>query len=446
MANLDFNEIKTIYLIGIGGISMSAIAKILLNLEKNVLGSNLENNDEVKSLKKMGVEIHIPQKYENITKDIDLVVFTGAIKEDNPEFVRAKELNLKMMERSEFLGEICKLYKNVIAIAGTHGKTTTTALIGEIFIKAKLNPTIHLGGEGSFGNVLIGDNNYFITEACEYRESFKYIKGETFLITNIEADHLDYYKSLNEIKIAFNNFANNSNRFVVTFDNLDLKLKKEINQYTCGFNSKNDFYAYNIQALDFWYTFDVKFEDDFIGRFTTKLIGFHNLKNVLCAIAVCYLNNVEISAIMQGVYEFKGVKRRYENIGNLYKVPVIADYAHHPSEIENSLAGFKKKKILCVFQPHTYSRTKTLLKDFSKAFLGAKCVMFYKTYPAREKLDLTATESVLFRKCKNKVKKVYLEENELILNIKKEAKNYDVVLILGAGNIYDIVKKKLFKK
>ena len=425
---------------------MSALAKISLSIGKKVLGSNMENNEEVKKLKKLGVKVFINQQYENLTKDIDLVVFTGAIKEDNLEYIRAEELGLKMLERSQFLGEICKLYKNVIAIAGTHGKTTTTALIGEIFIKAKVNPTIHLGGEANFGNVLIGDRDYFITEACEYRESFKYIEGETFLITNIEADHLDYYKSLSQIKTAFNNFANNSNRFVVTFGNLNLNLKKEVNEYTCGFDPLCDFYAYNIQPLDFGYTFDVSFEDSLIGRFTTKLIGKHNLKNVLCAIAVSYLNNISISAITQGIYEFKGVKRRYEVIGHIGKVPVVADYAHHPSEIKNSIDGFKNKKILCVFQPHTYSRTKTLLKEFTRAFLGAKSVIFYKTYPAREKLDITATESVLFKKCKNKFKKVFVDESELVLNIKKEAESFDVVLILGAGDIYDIAKKRLFKK
>jgi len=447
MVKIDIYKLKRVYFIGIGGISMSALAKIALNLGIKVVGSDLKESDQTRELESLGAKIFIGENAKNLKNDIDLVVYTGAVHKTNKEYIKAEKLGKTILERSEFLGAIADMYKSVISIAGTHGKTTTTALIGEIFNNANKMPTIHLGGVGSFGNLQIGKKDIFITEACEYLNSFSYLNSTTALITNVEADHLDFYKNLEDIKRAFSAFANHSRKYIITFENEWIygKLNKFVTYYSCGFHEKYDFYAYNIEELNCGYSFDVKFQGSFICRFITSVQGLHNVKNALCAIAVAYVNEIPIDIILKSVYEFKGVKRRYEQINKIGKTAIIADYAHHPTEILNSIAGFKKKKILCVFQPHTYSRTKALLKDFLNVFKEAKELIIYKTYPAREEFMERGSETTLFKSIKHKNKKLILEESLLIQEIKKKCKKFDIVLILGAGDIYNIVKDGINK-
>ena len=422
---------------------MSALAKIFLNSGVKVSGSDLKNSEQIKKLCELGATIFIGENTNNLENDVDLVVYTGAIKENNLEYQKAKKLGVLLMERSEFLGELAKGFKNVISIAGTHGKTTTTALIGEIFNNAKKNPTIHIGGVASFGNIQVGEREYFITEACEYLNSFQYLNSSTALITNIETDHLDYYKCFDEIKRAFVDFANNASKNVITFENdwIYSKLNKFVNYFSCGFSENYDFYAYNIEKFKNGYMFDVKFQGELLGRFIIRVAGIHNVKNALCAIAVSYINGISIDIISKTIYEFGGVERRLEVLASKGKSQIIADYAHHPTEIINSLSAFEGKRVLCVFQPHTYSRTKTLKKEFAGAFKECKKLIIFKTYPAREEFLEEGSETSLFKVIKHKNKKLLLDKNKLLEEIEREQKNYDVILILGAGNIYDIVKK-----
>ena len=423
---------------------MSSLAKILLDLNIKVMGSDMVFNERIEELTNLGAEVYIGENVNNIEKNIDLVVYTGAISKDNKELLKSKELGIITVERSEFLGRIAEMYDNVISIAGTHGKTTTTAMIGEIFNAAQLNPTIHLGGIARFGNLQVGGKEFFITEACEYLNSFSFLSSSIAVITNVEADHLDFYSGIREIKFAFENFANKS-KIVVSFENdwIESRLKKGIEHYSCGFEEKYDFYIYNVKEFGGGYSFDIRFRGEFLSRFVIKLKGIHNIKNAVCAIAVGYLSNIPIRVISKGIYEFYGVERRYELIGQIEKTQIIADYAHHPTEIRNSILGFEGKKVLAIFQPHTYSRTKKLIKEFSECFKNAEKVIIYKTYPAREQFDKKGSETLLFQKIKKKNKEICLDKNKLINLIKEEAENYDIVLVLGAGDIYNIVKSEL---
>ena len=439
-----------IHFVGIGGVSMSALAHLMLNLGYSVSGSDLHHNAFCETLAKKGVKVSVGHDTNNVPADTQLLVYTGAVKKENPELVFAQEKGIKTMERSEFLGWVAQNYKNVIAISGTHGKTTTTAMLGNIFLEANKNPTIHLGGESENmeGNVTCGGGEYFITEACEYRNSFQHIIPTVSVVTNIEKDHTDWYNNMGEIVDSFTLFVNNSTQNIVVFENKQFvkHIKNDKRIVSCGFDDEYDVQGYNLHKNpDGCYSFEVKYYGTYIGRFNCDVIGLHNAKNALCAIAVALIFDVDISAIYRGVKGFKGVKRRYEKIGEYKGVPIIADYAHHPTEIKNSIAGalITHKKILCVFQPHTYSRTIGLMKEFRKAFSGVHELVIYKTYKAREKYIRGGSAQDLFRNVNLRIQNKYYCDTQkcLIRTIKSIDKTYDLILVLGAGDIYEIIKK-----
>lgn len=435
---------KHIHFVGVGGISMSALAELCVSFGMVVSGSDIVKNTQTKKLENLGVKVFTSHQASNISKSIDMVVYTGAIANENAELMYAKAQSIPILERSEFLGKICERYKKVIAISGTHGKTTTTAIVGEIFNTAGKNPTIHIGGMAQFGNLQIGGRDFFITEACEYLNSFSYINSTTAVITNIDADHLDYYKNKQNLREAFQNFASNASENIILFENKELAFKSAGRHvYTCGLSSSFDCYASNIVEISEGYQFDVTFLKEKLGNFTIKVFGYHNIKNALCAVAIAHLHGIGKEAIKKGLYNYSGVERRYEKIGKIKNTFVIADYAHHPTEIETSLDGYKDKKVLAVFQPHTYSRTKTLLDNFKDCF---KCqtIAIFPTYPAREKADIKGDEKALFKAISNQNKIALNTKEELRVFLKNNAKYYDIVLILGAGDIYDIVKN-MFK-
>ena len=429
---------------------MSALAHLMLNIGYNVSGSDMTNNAFCETLRRKDCIINIGHKPANVPDNTNLVVYTGAIKNDNPELNYAYEKGIKTMERSEFLGWVAKNYKNVIAISGTHGKTTTTAMLGNIFIEANKIPTIHLGGESENmeGNVTCGSDEFFITEACEYRNSFHHIVPTVSVVTNIEKDHTDWYNNMGEIVDSFTLFVNNSTQNIVVFENKQfvkhIKYDKRI--VSCGFDDEYDVQGFNLfKNPDGCYSFEVKYYGTYIGRFNCDVIGLHNAKNALCAVAVALLFDVDVSAIYRGIKNFKGVKRRYEKIGEYNGVPIIADYAHHPTEIKNSIAGalITHKKILCIFQPHTYSRTIGLMKEFRRAFAGVHELVIYKTYKAREKYIRGGSAQELFRKVNLRIQNKYYCDTQkcLIRTIKSIDKSYDLILVLGAGDIYEIIKK-----
>lgn len=447
------NQYLHIHFIGIGGVSMSALATFMLRHNVFVSGSDQVVSHFTTNLESKGALVYYGHKPENIPYNCDLVVYTGAVQKDNPEYIEAQNRGIRLMERSEFLGYVASMYDEVIAISGTHGKTTTTSMLGKIFLSAKLDPTIHLGGESDDfgGNMFLGENKIFITEACEYRDSFRFLKPQIALITNIEKDHTDFYKNMTQIMNAFAHFGNSS-KVLVVFENNEIVdyIDKNVRVVTCGFDGDYDVKGYNLSKdKDGCYSFDVKNNDTYLGHFRLSVIGLHNAKNALCAIAISALYGITYDKMYYALKNFSGVKRRYEKVGEYKGVPVICDYAHHPTEIANSIKGAltSHKKILCIFQPHTYSRTLSLMSEFSHCFKGVHRLVVYKTYPAREKpinggraIDLL-NNVVGFRD-----KKFYCYSKRCLSKTLKEMdKTYDLILVLGAGDIYDIIKQIITK-
>ena len=439
MKKLNFLGFKKIFFVGIGGISMSGLCKMSRVFGAEVMGSDIGFNEEIEKLQSLGIKIFHKHEASNISKDIDLVVFSGAIHTDNPELQEAKRLGIRTMERSKFLGIVSKLYKNVIAISGTHGKTTTTAMIGEIFEKAKLNPTIHLGGESInlSDNTIIGDNEFFVVEACEYRESFRFLRPNLLVITNIESDHLDYYKNLNDIKKSFVKLSKHSDNIIVQKDT-DIKHKKAI---LLG----KDIEAKNIKFCNHGYNFQVYKNDKFYFDCRLNMLGLHNVSNALFAIAVSDFYGIEKEKIKQALEKFRGVKRRYENIAHIENTPIIIDYAHHPTEIENSIKGISNeyKNVLTIFQPHTYSRTLKLLDDFVKVLKKTDNLIIFETYPAREK-EIVGGRAIDLVNAINKDDIEYFDnldalKKQVLDKVKNE--NIDCVLILGAGDLAEKIRK-----
>lgn len=444
MMNILKNDVKKVFFIGIGGISMSALARLIHSFGVEIAGSDMSANDQIKSIKDICKKIYIGHSESNILEYTpDLVVYTGAIKDNNPELKMARELGIPTMERSEFLGLICDVYQNVIAISGTHGKTSTTAMISNIFVCAGLNPTVHIGGVSvNFeSNLVVGGRDYFITEACEYKRSFEYIRSKCAVVTNIECDHMDCYSSLKDLEKSFIKFLNNSQIGVVESDSTLLKSIDTKLYYTVGPNGAN-FEAKDIVKVDGGYKFTVYENGEFLANFRLNIMGEYNIKNALVSIAVARVFGIDILSIYDGLNSYAGVERRNEKIGQIDGTLVYADYCHHPTEIANSLANFKENfgRVLCIFQPHTYTRTVALFKDFCGCFGDAKKVVIYKTYAAREEYKFEGSETYLYGKIKHKNKQLCIDEKELINIVKSEAKNYDVVAILGAGDMYNIVK------
>ena len=384
----------------------------------------------------------------NIKDDTNFVVYSGAIHEDNPELKKARSQSIPCYERSEFLGALAKQYANSIVIAGTHGKTTTTAMIGEIFLNGNLYPSIHLGGESvAFGNYVIGNHDYFITEGCEYRNSIQYLKPNTSIIIAIELDHTDCYHNYEEIESSFLNLANNTTENVIVFENISFsnKIQTKVRVINVGFGEEYEVSGRNLKKLSNGsYSFDVYYQG-YKGKFQSNTVGLHNAKNALCALALALTYEIDLGTIYSALAHFKGVKRRFEKVGDINEVPIICDYAHHPTEIINSINTAKQiyGKVSVIFQPHTYSRTIGLKNEFKKAFNKADELAIFKTYPAREKYIVGGSAKELFNEISHK-NKTYLENRKAIKNYIENI-NTHCVLVLGAGDIYDIVKKILKK-
>ena len=443
MDNKEILNKKHIHFIGICGISMSALALLLRHLGAKITGSDAQFDSIISTLSSNDIKVFVGHSENNISKNCDLIVYTGAIGNDNVELNFAIKNHIPIIERAELLGKVCEIYDNVIAVGGTHGKTTTTAMIASIFEMAGLNPTVHLGGISNLfnSNLKIGNTKYFITEACEYKNSFRFIKSNTAVITSTDPDHLDTYNSVAELKNAYLNFAKNANNVVLGSVVNDINRKGNI--VKVGYNNCN-LIAKNIRSNKGIYSFDAFYNGKYLTNFKLNSIGKFNVDNALCAIAVALEYGISISVIYDALNSFVGVKRRNECIGYINNVPIICDYAHHPTEIVSTLKAYREvyKNILCVFQPHTYTRTKTFMSDFKNCFKGVKSLVIYKTYPARElKIDggdgVDLFENVKISKdCKCYVDNKY-QLKKVVVNL---CKNMDCVLVLGAGNIYNIAK------
>lgn len=452
---LNLKKYNKIFFAGIGGISMSALALLVQNEGKVVLGSDLTISPLTKKLKKKGIKVFNKHKASNI-KGCDLVVFSGAIPSENPEIKTAIQNNIPVIERSELLYLVSKQYKNVIAISGTHGKTTTTAMIAYIFMLCGLNPTVHIGGEFESinGNIKLGDKQFFITEACEFRDSFLTLKPTISVINNIEIEHLDYFKNFEKEKESFNKFAKQTKKICFVNSKYKNLLKGNKNIKTYGVSNSNSLYVRNVKrGADSKYSFDCYQGSNYIGNFKLNTYGKHNIENALAAISVCLEFGISYNVIYLGLKSFTNVKRRFEVVGLYKSCMMLHDYAHHPTEILNTIKTCKevfKKKVVCIFQPHTYSRTKTLIDNFSKCFDGLDCLYLLKTYSARERFEYLGSADYLkdriLKSNPNFLIKGVYSKKEFIKTIKKENLYDCVLLFLGAGDIekipFKIAKRK----
>lgn len=453
MYKINFGQPIHIHFIGIGGISMSGLAEILLEEGFTISGSDAKESPLTDKLASEGVQISYPQSAANITSGIDAVVYTAAIHEDNPEFAAAKNTGLPMLSRAELLGQIMDNYANSVAVAGTHGKTTTTSMLSQVLLAADSDPTISVGGilKAIHGNIRVGHSDVFLTEACEYTNSFLNFHPKYSLILNIEEDHLDFFKDLADIRHSFRRFAENTaeggtiiiNGAITDYEEIVKDLPVSVVTY--GLTEVCDYYPSDI-------TFDEKGCATYTamrqGRALTSvklnIPGMHNVSNSLAVIAAALSLKIELSTITSGISQFTGTDRRFELKG-MYKdgVTVIDDYAHHPTEIAATLTAaqnYPHKRIICVFQPHTYTRTKAFLKDFSKALSLADVIVLADIYAARETDTLGISSKNIEDDLKALGKEAYYfpSFDEIENFLQKKCMNGDLLITMGAGDVVKI--------
>ena len=447
---------KKIHFIGIGGISMSGLAAVLLNSGFKVSGSDFKNSPIVEKLKASGAEIYIGHKRENI-KNVDLVVYTAAIPSDNPELLEAQEKNIALMDRAEFLGEIMKGHKYNVAISGTHGKTTCTSMLSHVTLAGNLDPTILVGGELDVidGNFRIGNSEYFLTEACEYKRSFLKFFPYVGVILNIDADHLDCYKDIDEIADTFLKFSKliPEDGYLVGYAD-DFRVKEILSKVDCntlsyGFDETADVTAKNIVFnKDGCATFDVYKDNKNLFTLTLNIPGKHSILNALASICVSLIFNISNDNIIEGLSKCKGAHKRFEYKGELNGVTVIDDYAHHPTEIRATLSTAKQidhNKTYCIFQPHTYTRTKSLFDEFTECFSDTDELILMDIYAAREKNTGLVSSDELGDAIRSKGIKCtnVHSHDEALTYVKSKLTSGDLLLTVGAGDVVIVGEKYL---
>ena len=461
MYQIDFDKPIHIHFIGIGGISMSALARLLASRGFSVSGSDWHESELTRELEALGIQVFIGQRAENISTDMDLIVYTAAVQPDNEEFCAANTLHIPLMPRSVLLGQIMKQYPHSVGIAGTHGKTTTTSLLSVLLLAGDLDPTIAVGGVLDLigGNLRIGTSDYFVAEACEYTNTFLSLYPTDIIILNIEEDHLDFFKDINDIRTSFAKYA-----ALVPADGTAY-VNGEIEDYSSLFadavcrvasygilegstDAENLSSPYTYAAANVVYdnhgcgSFDFFAEGKFLGRVQMGLIGRHNVSNALPAIALALKYGVSMETIIQALPSFTGTRRRFEYKGTLGGITIYDDYAHHPTEIRATLSSAKcgQKRTVTVFQPHTYTRTKALLTEFADALSLSDVVILAKIYAARETDTLGVSSQTLADEIAKKGKEVYCFEtfDEIENFLLQFCSDGDLLITMGAGDIVNV--------
>lgn len=460
MYKVDFHKPIHVYFIGIGGISMSGLAEILLQEGFTVSGSDMKESEITSILTGLGATVHIGQKAENINDSIDLVVYTAAIHENNPEFVEVKRRNIPMLTRAQLLGQIMLNYKYGIAVSGTHGKTTTTSMLSYVLLEAQTDPTISIGGmlDAIGGNIRVGHSDYFVTEACEYTNSYHAFHPYISIILNVDADHLDFFSGIEEIADSFKTFAEILPQDGLLVINGDMPYYPHVtkdlncNIITFGMNEGNDYMAADVTFDEEGhpsYTLVVRGEKQ--TRITLHAVGIHNVMNSLSVVAVADFLGIDRTATLNGLLKCSSAKRRFEHKGTTKTgIQILDDYAHHPTEIAATLEAAKNtphNELWCVFQPHTYTRTKALLDEFGKALSACDHVLLADIYAAREKdTGLVSSKDVCDKINAYGGNAIYLGEFDAITKyIEKNCKKNDLLITMGAGNV-DSIGDLLLKK
>jgi len=457
---IELAKTEIIHFVGIGGIGMSGLALIMRGMGFNVQGSDISNNKNIERLKKNKIRISINQKKKNI-RNATILVISSAIKKNNPELIEAKKKQLPIYKRGEMLAHIVSLTKNIV-VTGSHGKTTTTSLLAAIFSKTKLDPTIINGGVINELNnsAKLGKSDWCILEADESDGSFIHVPTTYTIVTNIDREHMDFYKSMSDLKNLFLEFINKVPSFGKSFicidDKNNLELTKKIkikNYYTYGTNPKSQFYIKNIKQEKEFSEYDLSItlpgkKDISINKIKIPLLGIHNIRNATAAAAVASTIGISKKVIKKGLKEFKGVQRRFNKIFTYRETSFYDDYAHHPTEIKEVLNGvriaYKKNEIICIFQPHRISRLKDLKKKFSLSFRKADTVILCPVYAAGEKMKLGFNYNNFAKDIiKNSNVKLFLvdDQYELAKFIKNNIYGKKIVIGMGAGTISTWMKE-----
>lgn len=451
-SKLDWNTPKHIHFVGIGGISMSALATILQQRGWRISGSDLKQSTLTDRLVQRGATIYLYHSADNVN-GADVVVYTSAVKPDNPELVRARELGIPVYVRAELLGELMAESQFGIAVAGSHGKTTTTAMIGLMLDRAGKDPTVLVGGEldAIQGNVKVGNGQFLVAEACEYFDSFLSLKPLVGIILNIDVDHLDYFRNLEHIKETFRRFALlvPPNGYLIACGD-DANVRDILHDLPCkvityGMRDDVEWQAQDIDLSAGKGTFSVMHNGELLGRMSIQVPGRHNVSNALAAVALGSTLGLSFSTIAATLGQYEGTHRRFDYLGTYRGALVYDDYAHHPSEIRATLEAAKAygaKRVICVFQPHTYTRTKALLNDFANAFAGANMVLLTDIYAAREKDTYgisTADLAAEMSKTHSNSKYVgSLQDAAKVLS--GELGKGDLLITMGAGDVYQVAQ------
>ena len=452
MYKIDFQKPIRIHFIGIGGISMSGLAEILLEEGFTVSGSDAKESPLTRKLESEGAHICYGQKAENITDDIDCVVYTAAISRTNPELIEAVAHKIPMLTRAELLGQLMKNYDTPIAVSGTHGKTTTTSMISHILLEGKVDPTISVGGilKAIGGNIRVGSSETFLTEACEYTNSFLHFFPKISVILNIEEDHLDFFKDLEDIRHSFHQFAAllpSDGTLVINGEITDypeIYQGLDYNVVTYGPSADFDYSASDISYDEEGHvSFDLAKHGEKAGRITLSVTGDHNVSNALASIAVAELLDIPMDTIKKGLLSFTGTDRRFEYKGTFNGVTVVDDYAHHPTEIKATLKAaqhYPHNSVWCVFQPHTYTRTKAFFHEFAEALSHADHLVLADIYAARE----TDTLGISSADLAEEAAKLGTDSHyfpsfaEIESFLKENCRPGDLLITMGAGDIVTV--------
>ncbi len=425
---------SSFYFIGIGGVSMSALAKLMLSYGKKVAGSDICESVYVNELRELGVRINTGEYKESIS-GFDVIVYTDAVSENNVQLCEARRLGKTVISRGRFLAEVSQNFNTMIAVSGCHGKTTCTCMLAHIFKAAGKGFCAHIGGRDlSLTNFYIDGNDFFITEACEYKKNFLYLKPDIAVILNTNADHLECYGSKEDLYKSYLRFADSAE--------VKISLSGDIKTdgLTFGADKNASYSARRISQVGEKYSFYVYEGEAELGKIILNVYGRHNILNALAAIAAARSAEIQFNSIKLGLAQFKGVERRFEKLGEFNGAEFIADYAHHPDEILAAVRTVKnitRGDLYVIFQPHTYSRTRLLFKRFVRALFSVQRLLVYKTYAAREYYDDAGSALTLSQHLK---KSRYGDDERDIMDFISPATAGDTVLFLGAGDIYDIAK------
>lgn len=458
MYHIDFNHPIHVHFIGIGGISMSGLAEVLLYRGFTVTGSDARKSELTVHLEEKGAGVIYGQSAQNITDHIDAVVFTAAVHEDNPELAAARAKKIPCLTRAELLGQIMRNYPTPVAVSGTHGKTSTTSMISEILLAADTDPTLSIGGilPSIHGNIRVGKSPIFVTEACEYTNSFLSFYPKISLILNIEADHLDFFKDIQDIRHSFQKFASLLPEDGTLIINGDIPNLSEITKdlkcrvVTYGKDASLDYHPENITYDRFARpTYDLCHNGK-REQLTLGVPGEHNIYNSMAAAALADILGISAGHVRTALAAFHGTDRRFQLKGTVNGVTIIDDYAHHPTEIAATLsaaANYPHQKIWCVFQPHTYTRTKAFLPEFAKALHAADHVVLADIYAARETDSLGISSQTL----QEKIQKLgtpcdyFPSFEEIEVFLEKNCCPGDLLITMGAGDVVNIGEKLLKK-